>query len=97
MRNKTTWLERYELALSEDLTIKEIMKLRNIGQPKAIEIRKKVLEYCLLNNIEVNCNKVPTELVLTITELDLNYYYDKMIKEFEINKILKERLSYVSS
>lgn len=83
-----TWYERYTLALSECLTIKDVMLLRNVGQPTALKIRKEALEYCIKNNIELPPRGVPTEAVLSVTNKDLNYYYQKMIKESEAKKYL---------
>lgn len=79
--DKLRWCEKYELALSEALSIKEIMQLRDCGQPKAIEIRNKVIDYCLLHNICFETRKVPTSVVFTVTNLDLEYYYNKMLQE----------------
>lgn len=84
MAIKVSWAEKYELALSEELTVKEIMKLRTVGQPTAIEIRKQCLDYCRLNGIEVGGKRVPTEVVLLITERDMMFYYQKMLKEAEL-------------
>ncbi len=97
MKNQLTWIERYKLSISEELTVREIMHLRNISQPKALEIRKEVVKYCLLNNIEINCTKVPTEIVLEVTSLGVEYYYNKMLQEIEIDKLIKRDLCHVSS
>lgn len=58
MKNKITWKEKYLLALSEDLTLKEIMLLRDCGMPKARSIRQEALEYCLINNIQTEMKKI---------------------------------------
>ena len=92
-----SWIERYRLSISENLSIKEIMQLRNVGQPKALEIRKKAIEYCLMNEIEISCNRVPTEIVLMVTSCSVDYYYKKMIQENEVNIILGKELQYVNS
>lgn len=88
--NHTTcsWYDRYTLALSECLTIKDVMLLRNVGQPTALKIRKEALEYCIKNNIDLPPRGVPTEAVLSVTNKDLNYYYQKMISESEAKKYL---------
>jgi len=75
------WSEKYELGLKERLSIKEIMKLRDCGQPKATEIRNKALDYCLENNIECSNKSIPTEAVFAVTNLNLDYYYNKMLLE----------------
>lgn len=75
------WSQKYELGLKERLSIKEIMLLRDCGQPKAIEIRNKAIDYCARNDIDFPTKLIPTEAVFAVTNLDLNYYYNKMIQE----------------
>lgn len=87
MCKELSWYERYHIALKENLSVKDIMKLRAIGQPKALNIRKEALKYCLKNNISVECNKVPCDVVLKVTDRDLKYYYDKMLLEVEALKL----------
>lgn len=77
----SSWADRYDLCLKENVSIKEIMIIRDCGRPKATEIRDDVHRYCIANNIEFDCKKVPTEVVLMITKHDLDYYYQKMILE----------------
>lgn len=91
-----TWTEKYNLALKEMLSIKEIMKLRSIGQPSAIQIRKKAIEYCLSHEISIPSNKVPTEIVFEVTGHNLGYYYEKMKLEIEAQNILDYGVKYVS-
>lgn len=79
--NSLSWREKYKLALKEALTIKEIMLLRECGQPKATKIRDDSIRYCEDNNIETNVRRVSTEAVFKITGFDLQYYYDKMMQE----------------
>lgn len=94
MRNRITWKEKYLLALSEELTLKEIMLLRDCGMPirdcgmpKARSIRQDAIEYCLINNIQTEMKKIPTEAVFSVTGCDLNYYYDKMKKELMVTTL----------
>lgn len=84
MRNKTTWTNRYKLAISETITLREIELLLDCGQPKAIEVRQKAIEYCSINNIEMYSRCVPTEAVLKVIRKDIDYYYDKMLLETKI-------------
>lgn len=44
-----SWKQKYVLGLKESLTIKEIMQLRDCGQPKATKIRDKSIKYCIKN------------------------------------------------
>lgn len=76
-----SWRQKYVLGLKESLTIKEIMQLRDCGQPKATKIRDKSIKYCIKNNIELGSRKVPTDVVFQVTNLDLSYYYKKMVQE----------------
>lgn len=75
------WSQKYELGLKERLSIKEIMLLRDCGQPTAIEIRNKAIDYCVANDIDFPTKSIPTEAVFAVTKLGLDYYYDKMIQE----------------
>lgn len=88
MKYNITWAERYKIALSENLSIKDIMKLRCVGQPRAIAIRKKAVEYCILNDIEIEGNGVPTNVVMLVTGYDLEYYFNKMQLECNMNIML---------
>lgn len=81
MKNSIKWSEKYKLALKESLSIKDIMNLRDCGQPKATKIRDEAIKYCIENNIRYESKKVPTEIVLNVTNYDLNYYYEKMLLE----------------
>lgn len=81
MKTTLNWKEKYMLALKEQLTIKEIMLLRDCGQPKATSIRQKAIEYCCMHDIEFDCRKTPTQAIFEITNLNLDYYYQKMLLE----------------
>ncbi|MCR0613026.1 hypothetical protein MKD05_17745 [[Clostridium] innocuum] len=83
MKRFYNWYDRYHIALKENLSVKDIMKLRNVGQPTAMKIRKEAWEYCLKNDIPTYNGKVPSEVVQLVTEKDLNYYHEKMILEHE--------------
>lgn len=90
MKDQITWYDRYQIALKEVLSIKDIMKLRDVGQPTAIKIRNEAIEYCLKNDIALMTNKVPCEIVMIITNKDLDYYHEKMILEYESLNLKKE-------
>ena len=77
------WYERYLIAMQENLSIKDIMKLCNVGQPTAMKIRKEAYTYCLKNDIPTYNGKVPSEAIHIVTEKDLNYYHEKMVLEHE--------------
>lgn len=79
--NKLNWCEKYRLALNESLTVKDIMMLRDCGQPRATRIRDDAIKYCAVHDIEIESRKTPTSVVFIITKLDLDYYYQKMIQE----------------
>lgn len=83
MKDYITWYERYKIALKEDLSIRDIMLLRNVGQPTAINLRREALEYCMKNDITVINNKPPTEVLMLLTGKDLDYYHEKMVLELE--------------
>lgn len=81
---KAKWSKRYELSISENITVKGIQQLCDCGQPKAMEIRNNALAYCGANNIDIYTRSVPTDAVLKIINKDIQYYYDKMIQESKI-------------
>lgn len=81
MKNKTTWKDRYLISISEDCTIKDIMLLRNCGEPTATKIRDDCRDYCIANDIEFNMRKIPTCSVLAVTNKDIEYYYNQMMLE----------------
>lgn len=82
--NKLSWCDKYRLALNESLSIKEIMLLRDCGQPKATRIRNEAIQYCVANDIEFESRRTPTEVVFKITNLGLEYYYNKMLQESKV-------------
>ena len=75
MSKEISWREKFELVLKEELTIKDIMLLCSVGQPRAILIRKKAIELCMNDNIELYSMQVPTEAVLKVINKDINYYF----------------------
>ena len=85
MSKEISWREKFELVLKEELTIKEIMLLCSVGQPRASLIRKKAIELCMNDDIKLYSLQVPTEAVLKVINKDINYYRNKMNLEFEIN------------
>lgn len=87
MKKEVTWFEKYNIALKENLSIKDIMMLRNVCQRIALEIRDKSIKYCVMNNIYFGGKQVPTEVVLLVTGKDINYYYDKMVLEINALKM----------
>lgn len=93
------WCEKYLLAMKETLSVKEIMLLCEVGQPKALSIRKEAIEFCIMNNISVNSKRVPTNAVFEVIGHNLNYYFDKMNNEAKALEIMKKNrgVCYVSS
>ena len=87
MSKEISWKEKFELVLKEELTIKEIMMLCSVGQPRATIIRKKAIELCMNDDIKLYSMQVPTEAVLKVINKDINYYRDKMNLEYEISRL----------
>ena len=87
MSKEISWREKFELVLKEELTIKDIMLLCSVGQPRATLIRKKAIELCMNDDIKLYSLQVPTEAVLKVINRDINYYRDKMNLEFEISRL----------
>lgn len=79
--NRLSWKDKYHMALQENLTIKDIMLLRDCGQPKATAIRDAAVQYCIDNKLETTVRGVNTEAVFETTGFDLQYYYNKMMQE----------------
>ena len=76
--------EKYKLAISESLTLKDIERLLGAGQPTAIKIRNDAIVCCEQNNIQVYTRSVPTEAVLLAVRKDIKYFYDKMQLESKL-------------
>lgn len=51
MRKSYSWYQRYQIAMKETLSIRDIMILRDVGQPTATALSREVKEYCLKNDI----------------------------------------------
>lgn len=79
--NKLSWCDKYRLALNESLSVKEIMLLRDCGQPKALKIRSAAISYCIENHIDFDSRGTPIEAIFEVTNLNLDYYYNKMLLE----------------
>ncbi len=88
MKNRTTFKEKYELSISESMTLKDIQKLCDCGQFYASEIRRRAIDYCYQNDITMVTRSVPTEAVLETIDRTIDYYFSKMELE---NKIIRER------
>ena len=87
MSKEISWKEKFELVLKEELTIKEIMMLCSVGQPRASIIRKKAIELCMNEDVRLYSKQVPTEAVLKVINKDINYYKEKMNLEYEISRL----------
>ena len=79
--SRASWCERYLISISEFISIKGIMLLRDCGQTAASKIRQEAIKYCITNNIEIYGRNIPTEAVLIVTNRDIEYYYGKMLLE----------------
>lgn len=91
------WSDKYRITLQEEVSIREIMKLCSVGQPRAMAIRNEAIEYCIKNNIKVGCKRVPTNVVLDVLNKDIDYYYKKMMQEHEVDMITSRGPEYVSA
>ena len=89
MKQNLSWYEKYQLALKESMTLKDIKNLRSVGQPMAIIIRNEAINYCLKNDIEMPKGLIPTEAIMAVTEKDLSFYYNIMVLEIESQKIIQ--------
>lgn len=88
--SKVTWHNKYIIALQETVTVKDIKDLRSVGQPTALSIREKALEYCLKNDIELPPRGIPTEAVFVVTNKNLDFYYNKMVQESNAKKLISK-------
>ena len=86
MLEKLNWQEKYKLSLSDNISIYDIRRLLDCGQPTAIEIRNKAIEYCKENDIFLLSRTVPTDIVLQVTNKPRSYFYDRMILEKNLDK-----------
>lgn len=83
MKNKMSWNEKYILVLNDYLSIKDIMNLFDIGQPRATKLRNEAIDYASHNDLDVFGKLVPTEAILTISGKDKEYFKEKMYLEME--------------
>ncbi len=81
MIKKLSWRDKYSLSLNDNLAIKGIEMLLDCGQPQAMTIRNKTIQYCKDNNIMLIANKVPTDVVLQLVGKDRDYFYRRMLDE----------------
>ena len=73
--NKTTWKEKLDiLIIYPNLSIKQIQKVFDLGQPQAIEIRSKAKKLAKRNGRYIAERKVPTDLVLEVMGLDYDFF-----------------------
>lgn len=79
--SRASWNDRYKISISEFISIKDIMLLRDCGRNAATKIRQDAIKYCLLNNIYIYGRNIPTEAVLMVTNRNIEYYYNKMLLE----------------
>ena len=87
MKNKASYKERYLLSISETLSLKEISLLLGVGLSTASKIRSKALDYCIVNDIPLYTQQVPTEVVLIVTGRSSQYYYDKYLLESKVKPL----------
>lgn len=81
MKHSISWKEKYFLSLKENLSLKEIMLLRDVNQKVATLIRNEAIDYCISNDIPIYTKAVPSEAVHIVTNKDIEYYYKKMVLE----------------
>ena len=81
MTEKLSWKDKYTLCLNDNLSIKDIMKLFDCGQPKATTIRNESIRVCNESEIIRIGNKVPTDIVLRLVGRNRDYYYQRMLDE----------------
>jgi hypothetical protein len=86
MVEKLNWQEKYVLSLNDGISINGIRRLFDCGQPTAIEIRNRAVEYCRKHEIFLIGRIVPTDVVLEVTKKPRSYFFDRMVLE----KKLKE-------
>ena len=79
-----SYKERYLLAISENLSIKQISLLVGVGASKASKIRSKAIDYCIMNDIPLYTQQVPTEAVLAVIGKTIDYYYSKYEQEQKV-------------
>ena len=81
MKKPICWKEKYHLALKEEMTISDIMLLRDCGRPRAASIRNKCIEFATKKGISLEGRAIPVELVFEVTGKNLEFYYQQMINE----------------
>ncbi len=87
MSKEISWKEKFRLILKDELSIKDIMKLCSVGQPRATRIRNKALEYAKTHNIRSYSVFVPTDAVLKVLNKDATYFLNKMNLESNLDRL----------
>ena len=81
MIERLSWKDKYSLCLNDNLSIRDIMKLFECGQPKAATIRSESIRVCDENKILRIGKTVPTDIVLRLVGRNRDYYYQRMLDE----------------
>lgn len=84
-----SWKEKFDIAMKERFTVKDIMNLYEVGQHTASRYRKNALTYCKTHKIPVDVKAVPSEAVFATTNRSLEYYEKKMIMEANAINLFK--------
>ncbi|MBR4461581.1 MAG: hypothetical protein IKS51_03260 [Erysipelotrichaceae bacterium] len=72
---KISWKDKVDLIImNPQVSLKQIQKLLDVGQPSAIKIREETLKLAKKNGRWVSVRKVPTDLLLETVGLDYDYF-----------------------
>ena len=81
---RISWKEKVDLIIENpQISLKQIQKLLDVGQPSAIQIREETLKLAKKNGRWVGVRKVPTDLLLETVGLDYDYF--KMMAKNELS------------
>lgn len=82
MTRKLTWNEKADLVfIHSSVSVKQIQKLLDIGQPSAIRLRELTLKLAETEGRWVAEKKVPIDLLLRVVGLNMDYFVDMATKE----------------
>ena len=79
---RITWGEKVDMIIMYPyVTIKQIRSLLGIGQPTAIALREKALELAKKEGRFIASSKVPTDLILKVAGLNIDYFHNMAVTE----------------
>lgn len=85
---KVSWKEKCQILVNEYITLRDIKILRECGIYNASVLRDDIIAYCESHGIVYYHRKFPTVAYFGVLGLSYDYYYQKMLKEIELDNLI---------